>query len=329
MLYDGHGRIVNYLRLAVTDRCNLRCYYCMPESGIAYIPRRELMTYEEMLRIVQILHLNGIRKVRITGGEPFLRKDFIHFLEELSSLQDLSIHITTNGTLISQHLDRLRDLGIGNINLSLDSLDKSRFHDITRRDDLNKVLESLHLMISKGFNLKINCVVIKNKNMEDIIPMVNLTKNNNITVRFLEEMPFNGGTLGNVEKHMTHNDILRLISDVYPNIKKLADPPNSTSYTYNIPGHKGNIGIIASYSRTFCDSCNRLRLTPTGQLKTCLYDEGVFNIKEFIRAGASDEQLIGAIQQAIRHKAINGKEAEHKRNIANNPVRESMSSIGG
>lgn len=329
MLYDKHGRVINYMRLAVTDRCNLRCFYCMPEAGINYVDKSELMTYEEMLRITRVFVKQGISKVRITGGEPFIRKDMMAFLEAISEIPGLDkIRLTTNGTLISHHLPKLLALGITEINLSLDSLDRQRFFDITRRDDFPKVMSCLEQMMDLGIHVKINMVVMKGRNDEDILPMVELTKNKKITVRFIEEMPFNGTDGQSNEGFLSHVKIMQIIREKYASISKLKDPLYSTSQNYKVEGYLGDFGVIAAYSRTFCGSCNRIRLTPQGTIKTCLYDNGVFNVKNMLRAGASDTQITEALQSALANKPKDGFEAENNRKLQA-PVSESMSTIGG
>lgn len=328
MLYDNHGRVINYMRLAVTDRCNLRCYYCMPESGIDYLPRQELMTYEEMLRIISIFAKQGISKIRITGGEPFLRKDLLYLLKKITSTKGIeTVNITSNGTLLIDKIDELKRLGINSINLSLDTLNRERFLKITRRDDFEKVMNCLDALLEADFKVKINMVVLAGQNTEDIIPMVELAKTKKVDVRFIEEMPFNGTEgKGNVE-FWSHTKILQQIQATYPNIQPIKNEKYSTSVNYKIDNFKGNFGIIAAFSRTFCGTCNRIRLTPQGTIKTCLYDNGVFNVRDLMRSGATDEQLLATLQTALSHRAKDGFEAEQKR--FNFPVSESMATIGG
>ena len=329
MLIDNHGRTINYLRLAVTDRCNLRCFYCMPEEGIKYVDRKSLMSYEEMIRITSVLAKQGISKIRITGGEPFLRKDLMDFLKVISKNPDIEkINITTNGTLISDKIDALKAIGINSINLSIDSLDRERFFQITRRDELPKVMETMHALLDADIETKLNTVVMAGKNIGDIIPLVELGKKLPLSIRFIEEMPFNGTPGQGNAGFWSHVDILDHIKKSYPDIAKIKDGPYSTSSNYRIKNFKGTFGIIAAYSRTFCGTCNRLRMTPQGLLKTCLYDSGVFNIKDIMRAGATDEQVLEALQSALNHRAKDGFEAEQQR-LNNLPVSESMASIGG
>jgi len=328
MLYDNHGREINYLRLAVTDRCNLRCHYCMPEEGIDYVPRKDLLSYEEMLRLVTVLSRMGITKLRITGGEPFLRKDMMKFLEAISAIPTLKeIHITTNGTLTERIIPDLKRLGIKSINLSLDSLDPDRFREITRRDELDKVMATFHSLLAHGIKTKINAVIMNGHNTEDIIPMTLLSRDYPVSVRFIEEMPFNGAGKREVEPWSFH-EIFNLLKSEFPTIHKIKDAPFSTSMNYKIDDHLGTVGIIPAYSRTFCGTCNRIRITPQGLLKTCLYDSGVFNIKDLMRAGSNDEQLKTAFLEALGNRAKDGFEAERNRNFGL-PVSESMSTIGG
>ena len=327
MLYDNHNRTINYLRLAVTDRCNLRCFYCMPENGIQYVPQKELLSYEEMLRLAHLLASMGISKIRITGGEPFIRKDMFYFLRDLTKIKGIEqVHVTTNGTMTESLIPKLQEIGIRSVNLSLDTLDEQRFFEITRRNVFSQVMQTLDALVESGLPTKINMVVMQQHNIQDIIPMVELGKKYPINIRFIEEMPFNG-TSRHEQIDWNYKKILSHIQSVYPNIHKLQDPKFSTSYNYQIKGFRGTFGIIAAYSRTFCGTCNRIRLTPKGMLKTCLYDDGVFNIKDIMRAGASDAQIQQTFLDALGNRAKNGHEAEQNRRFGG--IGESMSTIGG
>ncbi|GAB4252409.1 MAG: GTP 3',8-cyclase MoaA [Saprospiraceae bacterium] len=327
-LFDNHGRKINYLRLAVTDRCNLRCFYCMPEHGIEYLPKDHLLTYEEIVRLVSLLAGMGIEKVRITGGEPFVRKDIMELFRALSRIEGIKqINLTTNGTIAGKWLPELKELGISSVNLSLDTLDPKRFHQITRRDDFENVMATFHQLIKLGIPTKINSVLMQGKNEEDLEGLVNLTRDYPVSVRFIEEMPFNGEGAKYADLHWNHIRILEAIKAIYPDLQKVPDPPFSTSSNYFIPGHQGNVGIIAAYSRTFCGTCNRIRLTAQGTIKTCLYDDGVFNIRDLMRNGATDEQIKQAFLDALNNRARNGFEAEARR--LGLPASESMATIGG
>src|SRR5688572_11610338 len=193
ILYDNHNRPINYLRLAVTDRCNLRCFYCMPEEGIKYLPKKALLTFEEIERIVSLLAGMGISKIRLTGGEPFVRTDLMQMIRRLVQIPGINeLHLTTNGLLTAPHIPELVSLGVKSVNLSLDTLDAARFKAITRRDEFQKTMDTLRLLLDAGMQVKVNAVVMEGKNIEDIIPMIELTRNSPMEVRFIEEMPFNG-----------------------------------------------------------------------------------------------------------------------------------------
>ena len=326
---DNHGRPINYLRLAVTDRCNLRCFYCMPEEGIKYLPKKHLLSYEEMERLIRLLAKMGINKIRITGGEPFLRRDLIDFMQTISEIDGIQeLNITTNGVLTEQYIPRMIAMGVKAVNLSLDTLDKERFKTITRRDEFDKVMHCLNALIESGMRTKINMVVMAGQNTEDIIPLAKLTENAPVDVRYIEEMPFNGEGLRNTEFTWNYRQILSTLTQQYPDIEQLVSKPNSTSTNYQVPGHQGTLGIIAAFTRNFCGSCNRIRITAQGTLKTCLYDNGVLDIKQLMRAGAKDGELAKALLGAFNSRAKDGYEAE-KRRKNNSPVTESMSTIGG
>lgn len=327
MLTDNHGRKVNYLRLAVTDRCNLRCFYCMPEHGLDWLDRKELMTWEEMLQVCAMMIGMGIEKIRITGGEPFARKNFMEFLRELSQMDGLKeLTLTTNGVLTAPHIPELKKLGIKSVNLSLDTVDRERFFAITRRDELPQVLDTMHQLLQHDMEVKVNAVVMEGKNTQDIIPLAELTKDLPVAIRYIEEMPFSGtGTYAGLS--WDHVRIYETLKAQYPDIQKLKDPLYSTSANYKIPGHKGTVGIIAAYTRSFCGTCNRIRITPQGMLKTCLYDSGVLNVKDLVREGLNEEQIQDAVLNAIRNRAKDGWEAE--KNRTKNSSHESMAAIGG
>lgn len=329
MLTDNHGRKINYLRLAVTDRCNLRCFYCMPPQGLNWLSRKELMTYEEMLQSCSLLVKMGIEKIRITGGEPFVRKDIMSFLTALSKLNGLKeLTLTTNGVLTALHVPELKKIGIKSVNLSLDTLDAGRFFSITLRDEFSQVMETLHELLKHNIEVKINAVVMDGKNTQDIVPLVELTKELPVSVRFIEEMPFNGD--GHIYGGLKW-DYIRIIDEIkenFPELQKIPDPLYSTSYNYQVPGHRGSIGVIAAYSRTFCGTCNRIRITPQGELKTCLYDDGVLNLKDLMRGGAGQAELTDTLLKVFGERPRDGWEAEGLR-AERLGTHESMATIGG
>jgi cyclic pyranopterin phosphate synthase len=327
-LVDNFGRQMEYVRLAVTDRCNLRCHYCMPAQGIDIVPRQELLTFKEMYRLIRVLTELGVHKVRLTGGEPFVRKDFVGFLEMLSHNDLLeAINITTNGALISQHIDRIEKLEkVKDINLSIDSLSREKFAKITRRDAFPEVYKTLELLEKSSLNLKLNIVVQSGVNTDEIVDFVKFTKDKNVAVRFIEEMPFNGKGQREMEENWTLRKILNEIKTEF-NVKELVSEKSSTSRNYAIDNHLGTVGIIPAFTRTICNNCNRIRITSTGTFKNCLFDDGVFNLRDFMRKGASNEDLKALFLSLVKEKPENGFIAEANRK--NGAASESMSTIGG
>lgn len=298
----------------------------MPAEGINYLPERELLSWEEMFRLTRIMHEMGIKKVRITGGEPFVRNGLVDFLTDLAGLSDLEICLTTNGVFIGDYIDTLQKLGVRHINLSLDSLDRDRFKQITRRDDFTKVYDNLIRLIQAGFQVKINAVVMQGKNEEDIIALTEFARTHPVSVRFIEEMPFNGSGLVKEKLFWDHVRILERIRSQFPDLKTRPFLFGETAKTYDIPGFKGNFGIIAAFSRTFCGTCNRIRLTAKGQVKTCLYDDGVFDLKAYLRGGVSDEEIKTQLLTLFKARSLDGFEAEKNRKGV---ITESMTTIGG
>lgn len=300
----------------------------MPHEKMEWMPKKEILSFEEMERLVSIMASMGISKIRLTGGEPFVRTDLMQFIRrvvEIPGIRDL--HLTTNGILTAKHIPELKRLGLSSVNLSLDTLDRKRFLDITRRDDFGKVMETLHLLLEHQIPVKINCVVMEGRNIDDIVLLTELARNHPVDVRFIEEMPFNGGAT-HLPSGLSWNHI-RIIDHLrnhFPAITKIQDPAFSTSSNYRIEGFAGTVGVIAAFSRTFCGTCNRIRVTAQGELKTCLYDGGVLNIKTLMRNGASDEEITGKLLEAFRSRPKDGFEAEHKKSAS---TFASMSTIGG
>jgi cyclic pyranopterin phosphate synthase len=299
----------------------------MPEEGIKYLPQKELLTFDEILRIVRITARLGISKIRLTGGEPFVRPDLMDIIRQVVKVDGINeLHITTNGTLTTPHIDELRDLGIKSVNLSLDTLNPERFKSITRRDEFQKTWDTLQQLLRSNIPVKINAVVMEGKNIDDIIPMIELTKDHRMSVRFIEEMPFNGEGNHYPKLTWTYKKILDYIKQRYPSVVKLEDPVGATSYNYKIENYNGTFGVIAAFSRTFCGSCNRIRVTAQGTLKTCLYDDGVLNLKDLLRSNQTDAAIESHLLEAFHSRAKDGFEAEKKRT---KQVSESMSTIGG
>ncbi|MFT5256612.1 MAG: molybdenum cofactor biosynthesis protein A [Arenicella sp.] len=327
-LVDNFGRQMEYVRLAVTDRCNLRCQYCMPAQGIDIVPRQELLTFKEMYRLIRVLTELGVNKVRLTGGEPFVRKDFVGFLEMLSHNDLLeAINITTNGALISQHIDRIEKLGkVKDINLSIDSLNREKFAKITRRDAFPEVYKTLELLEKSSLNLKLNVVVQSGVNTDEIVDFARFTKDKKVAVRFIEEMPFNGKGQREMEENWTFKRILEEIKTEF-DVKEVVSEKSSTSRNYAIDNHLGTVGIIPAFTRTICNNCNRIRITSIGTFKNCLFDDGVFNLRDFIRKGASNDDLKEVFLSLVKEKLENGFIAEANRKDGG--ASESMSTIGG
>jgi len=327
-LIASFGRQINYVRLAVTDRCNLRCQYCMPAHGIEIVPRDHLLTYKEMYRIIRVLTELGVNKVRLTGGEPFVRKGFVDFLEMLS-FNDLldDINITTNGAMIYKHIETLEKLQkVKNINLSIDSLQADKFNEITRRNVFDEVFKTMEALEKSSMNLKLNVVVQSGINTDEINDFVRLTKDKEIAVRFIEEMPFNGKGQRSIEENWNYNKILDEIKSEF-SVTEVQSEKSSTSRNFSIENHNGSVGIIPAFTRTICGDCNRIRLTSTGTFKNCLFDDGVFNLRDYLRNGASNEDLKELFLSLVKEKPENGFVAEANRKKGD--VSESMSTIGG
>lgn len=330
MLIDKFGRQITYLRLAVTDRCNLRCQYCMPAEGIQYEARENVLRYEEILFLVNNLVSLGVNKIRLTGGEPFVRKDFIFLLQELDKIEGLEeINITTNGTLIYKHLEILKTLKkIKHINLSIDSLQEEKFFEITRRNSFQRVWKTYNQLLANDFSLKLNVVVLPGQNTNEIADFIRLGKKDKVSVRFIEEMPFNGTGERAVEEVWDKHKILAEIKNHFTDFESLKSAKTSTSENYKVKDYEGSFGIIPAFTRTICGGCNRIRITAKGDLKLCLFDDGIFNLRDQIRKGITGEDLQKLFQKLIDKKPQNGFVAEANR-LKNPKVSESMSTIGG
>jgi cyclic pyranopterin phosphate synthase len=303
-MLDNNHRIINYLRLSVTDRCNLRCIYCMAEHGVQFIPHREILSYEEMLRIVRLCVHKGIRKVRVTGGEPLVRKEVIHFLEVLCKIEGLEeISMTTNGVLLKDFAADIKNSGIRRINVSLDSLKPERFFRITGKDYFGRVWEGLEEAEHVGFHpIKINVVAIKGINDDEILDFAELAVKKPYHIRFIELMPVGNQSAWNAERFVSTDEIYGLIqshSDLNP-VK--SNPYDGPAQRFKIQGGKGEIGLISALSHHFCDHCNRLRLTPEGHLRGCLFSDQEIDLKTALRQKKKDGDLLQLIELAIKNK---------------------------
>lgn len=299
ILQDSFGRNHTYLRISLTERCNLRCTYCMPTDGVQLSPKSHLMTYEEVFEIAKIFVKQGISKIRLTGGEPFVRKDIPVILEKLATLP-VELSITSNAIIIDSFIDTLKTNGIKKLNISLDSLNREKFKDITRRDQFEKVYHNILLLVKEGFQVKINAVLIKGFNDNEIIDFINFTKDLPVSVRFIEFMPFDGNKW-NMDKLVSLKDIMAQVQQSFleNDIIRLQDAPNDTSKNYKIKGYEGRFAIISSVTNPFCDSCNRLRLTANGQLKNCLFSSTESDLLTALRQGKSIEPII---EKAVKAK---------------------------
>ncbi len=329
ILEDSLGRQHNYLRISLIEKCNLRCTYCMPEDGVLLTPREQLMTAEEVIAIARIFVENGVDKIRLTGGEPLLRKDFNIIAEALAQMP-VSLSITTNAILIDRFIEDLKRFGIFDINVSLDTLKPEKFKTITKRDQFKKAYDNILSLQKEGFNVKVNVVLMTDFNEDEIVDFVRMTQHELTNVRFIEFMPFDGNRWSR-EKLVTQDEILIRLGDFFGE-SQLEALPNESNYTarnFRIKGYQGTFGIISSVSNPFCDSCNRIRLTANGKLKNCLFSNAETDLLKPFRAGENIEPLIA--ERLLKKKAIRagmdtaGKLNDPKRHSKN----RSMITIGG
>lgn len=323
-LIDSHGRRITYLRLAITDRCNLRCCYCRPETGVPFIPHSEILTLEEYERLVGIFAAMGVNKVRVSGGEPFSRRGCLPFLVRLRKINGLKfLHITSNGVKTARFLDELQDLRIDGLNLSLDTLNPERFRQITRRDYLDAVLQTMHGALARDIPLKINSVVLADTGDDEIMNLAELAGSFPVTLRFIEIMPFSGTVRS---ERIENGNLLQRLKGLFPELSECASPGPTTARVFSLPGFQGKLGVIQGHSRQFCGTCNKVRVTPPGMLKTCLYDNGVLDLKDLLRGKATDREISAAIAACVRERFADGHEAER---FSKRSVEPSMANIGG
>lgn len=287
---DKFGREIDYLRVSVTDKCNLRCIYCMDDKDNTFLKNDDKLTDDEIYRIVKESSELGIKKVRITGGEPLVRPNLVKLISRINSISGIEeIYLTTNGILLADMIDELAANGLKGVNISLDSLKEERFNKLTRLGKLNKVLEAIDKATALGIKVKLNTVIVNDINKDEIIDFVNLTKEKNIDVRFIELMPI--GVAINY-KGVTNEEVLKVISENYSNYEEVVRSKSSGPASYiKLKDAKGKIGFISAISNCFCENCNRIRLTPEGFLKQCLHFDYGIDLKSKLRAGISDEGL--------------------------------------
>ncbi|AUC16313.1 cyclic pyranopterin phosphate synthase MoaA [Tenacibaculum sp. SZ-18] len=329
ILQDTFERNHNYLRISLTEKCNLRCTYCMPINGVPLSPKSHIMTAEEVYEIAKVFVKNGVDKIRLTGGEPLLRKDFPKIIQMLSAL-NVQMSITSNAVLIDRHINILKRYGVNDVNISLDTLATEKFIHIAKRDQFKKVYENLLLLIDEGFRVKVNVVLIKGFNETEIIDFVKLTKELPISVRFIEFMPFDGNEWEK-EKIISYDEIMRNVCDEFEKeyVERLADAKNDTTKNYKIKFFKGSFGIISSVTNPFCDTCNRIRLTANGNLKNCLFSNSETNLLTKLREGKSIEPIIQKVIKR-KYKMRGGMDSMQKlENPSLHQQNRSMITIGG
>ncbi|XP_064564984.1 molybdenum cofactor biosynthesis protein 1 isoform X1 [Zonotrichia leucophrys gambelii] len=300
---DSFGRQHNYLRISLTEKCNLRCQYCMPEEGVQLTPKTELLTTQEIITLARLFVKEGVDKIRLTGGEPLIRPDVVDIVGELYKLEGLkTIAVTTNGINLTRLLPRLKEAGLNAINISLDTLVPAKFEFIVRRKGFHKVMEGIHKATELGYHpVKVNCVVMRGFNEDEVLDFVDFTKDLPLDVRFIEYMPFDGNKW-NFKKMVSYKEMLDTIKQRWPELEKLPCETSSTAKSYKVPHFQGQISFITSMSEHFCGSCNRLRITADGNLKVCLFGNSEVSLRDHLRSGASEEELIQIIGAAVGRK---------------------------
>jgi GTP 3',8-cyclase len=327
-LIDTFSRIHDNLRISVTDRCNIRCFYCMPEDNVNYVAREEILSFEEIERFVQVAISLGVTKLRITGGEPLVRKDLPVLIRKLATLPGIKdLALTTNGVLLARQAEALYEAGLRRLNVHLDTLDRERFLRITRRDDLPKVLDGLETARRIGFGpIKINAVAVKNLVEPDIVPLVRFGREHGYEVRFIEFMPLDAQGLWSRKEVLPASEIIETLSrEIGPLVEIPDRDPRAPATEYRFADGIGRVGLVASVTRPFCLNCNRIRLTSDGKLRYCLFAIEETDVKELLRSGAPDEEIAATIRATVQKKWI-GHEINSAKFVA--PPRP-MYAIGG
>ncbi len=326
-LVDGMGRTIVNLRISVTDRCNFRCTYCMPADNVEFMDRVNLLSFEEITRIATVVSGMGINRLRLTGGEPLMRRDLPVLIEMLSAIDGIDdIAMTTNAFFLKEHAKALREAGLKRLNVSLDALDPDKFRDVNRRDCLDQVLEGLQEASRAGYqSIKINAVAMRNFSETEIMSLIEMGRSDGFEIRFIEFMPLDSDRIWERDKVLFGHEIVDLIREKYELVPIDNSLDIGPASEYNFADGKGKIGIITAVSNPFCDHCNRIRMTADGKLRTCLFSTHETNLKDLVRQGASDEDIAAAIREAVRIK-----EPGHKINLDDfeRPVR-AMHAIGG
>jgi len=323
-IVDNFGRAHTYLRISLTDRCNLRCFYCMPEEGIELIEKPNIMSLEEIIDLARTFRDLGVDTVRLTGGEPLVRKNFGYLVEELAKL-GVTLKITTNGIMLDKYLDLFKKIGLRKINLSLDTLDKAKSVFITKRDYFERILKNLEMALAMDMEVKLNIVLIKGVNDNEINDFIELTKHKNLTIKFIEFMPFKGNKW-DWSKGVGKLEILDLISKRFGNIEELKNPRHSTSSNFKVDGHVGSFAIVSTITNPFCDECNRIRVTADGKMMNCLFANSETDLLTPLRNG---EEMENIIINAIKTKKYSRDGMDVKMDADHYEKNRSMISIGG
>nr|XP_016456937.1 PREDICTED: cyclic pyranopterin monophosphate synthase, mitochondrial-like isoform X1 [Nicotiana tabacum] len=303
MLIDSFGRLHTYLRISLTERCNLRCHYCMPAEGVELTPSAQLLSQDEIVRLASLFVSSGVNKIRLTGGEPTIRKDIEELCLQLSSLKGLkTLAMTTNGITLGKKLPKLKDSGLNLVNISLDTLVPAKFEFMTRRKGHQRVMESIDAAVELGYNpVKVNCVVMRGFNDDEICDFVELTRKRPINVRFIEFMPFDGN-VWNVKKLVPYAEMLDKVGKQYTGLLRIQDHPTETAKNFRIDGHQGSVSFITSMTEHFCAGCNRLRLLADGNFKVCLFGPSEVSLRDPLRLGEGDDKLREIIGAAVKRK---------------------------
>ncbi|XP_055626325.1 molybdenum cofactor biosynthesis protein 1 isoform X2 [Toxorhynchites rutilus septentrionalis] len=301
-LIDKFGRFHSYLRISLTERCNLRCKYCMPAEGVQLTKKDNLLTTDEVLKLAGFFVQEGVRKIRLTGGEPTVRRDLNEIVAGLKRIPSLeSVGITTNGLMLTRQLVGLQRAGLDALNISLDTLKANKFEQISRRKGWERVIAGIDLAIQLGYKPKVNCVLMKGFNDDELCDFVEMTRDRNVDIRFIEYMPFTGNRW-DTSQMVPFRDALATIQAKYPEIDTLENGPNDTSKAYRVRGFQGQIGFISSMTEHFCGTCNRLRITADGNLKVCLFGNTEVSLRDALRSGCSEDDLRCLISAAVRRK---------------------------
>ncbi|KAG0231971.1 Molybdenum cofactor synthesis protein 1 [Actinomortierella wolfii] len=323
MLTDKFDRHHTYLRISLTERCNLRCTYCMPAEGVELSPADDILTTPEIIRLARLFVEEGVTKIRLTGGEPTVRKDINELVQQLGELRPLglkTIAMTSNGIALKRKLPDLMSNGMNLLNLSLDTLDPFKFEIMTRRKGFERVMETIDDALKLGMDpVKVNCVVMRGTNDYEVLDFVELTRHKKIDVRFIEYMPF-GGNKWKENKLVPYQELIERIRAVHPSFKKLVDDANDTSKAYHVPGFAGQVGFITSMSDHFCSTCNRLRITADGNLKVCLFGNTEVSLRDMMRQGKTDDELREVIEMAVKNKKKQHAGMSNLVNMKNRPM---------